>query len=85
MLVRDPERVREIGKESLATHLARPNRWTDEWKRLLDGPTKKIIIALTADTLVARELRQNSPFAGVLSAEERAHLLAQFDKDRSTN
>lgn len=82
-LVRDPERVRSIGREGLSTQSTRANRWTIEWARLLDGPTNEIIKALTSDTIHARELRQNSPFAGVLTAEARQAVLDAFQSDRA--
>ena len=81
-LVHDPEMVRRAGREMLGSGRLRPNLWTREWEQLLNGPTKKIIAALTADTFRARELRQNSPFAGVLTGDERERVLDAFNRDR---
>ena len=53
-------------------------RWLDEWERLLEGPLDDILEALTSRTPRARELRQNSPFAGVLTESERQDLLSSF-------
>lgn len=53
-------------------------QWLDEWDRILDGPLIGVLRALTSDSPMSRELRQNSPFAGVLSEAERAAVLAHF-------
>lgn len=81
-LVHEPERVRQAGKDALSNVL-RPNRWTREWAVILEGPTKDIIRALTSDTIHARELRQNSPFGGVLTPEARETVLEAFRVDRA--
>lgn len=49
--------------------------WLTEWERLLDGPLLALLQTLTSPSPRARELRQNSPFAGVLTDEERALVL----------
>ncbi len=54
-------------------------RWFSEWGRLLAGPVDEVLAVLTSPTPRARELRQNSPFAGVLTDEER---LAALDAQR---
>ena len=41
-----------------------------EWRELLDRPTDQICDILTAKTDEGQRLRQNSPFAGVLSPSE---------------
>lgn len=76
-LVRDPRRTLEAAHTTLA-ETARPNRWTKEWADLLDGPLFGVLRALTSDTVHARELRQNSPFAGVLSDHDRQQVLDAF-------
>ena len=53
-------------------------RWIAEWERLLDGPEERVLEVLTSRTPRARELRQNSPFAGVLTDEERRQVLSRF-------
>ncbi|MFS0894277.1 helix-turn-helix domain-containing protein [Microbacterium sp. 179-I 3D3 NHS] len=74
--VRDPARVRDAARKTLAG--MRGNRWTREWADLLEGPAVDILRALSSDSVHARELRQNSPFAGVLSDTERQRVLAEF-------
>lgn len=46
-------------------------KWLDEWAELLDGPVDQILAALTDRSLRGRELRQNSPFAGAVTQEQR--------------
>lgn len=53
-------------------------KWLDEWRRLLDEPVDRILAALTDRSLRGRELRQNSPFAGALTDQERRMALDQW-------
>src|SRR4051794_22713558 len=53
-------------------------RWFDEWKRLLDGPLLELLEALTSPSPLSRELRRNTPFAGVLSEDERHRVRETF-------
>jgi hypothetical protein len=82
-LVADPLGVLEKARNNLA-HLKRvhsrgaSSRWLAEWESLLDGPAEGVLEALTSRTPRARELRQNSPFAGVLTEQERRRALAGF-------
>lgn len=52
-------------------------RYADEWAQLLAQPMLAIRRALSADTQQMRDLRQNSPFAGMLSDRERAKIIAE--------
>lgn len=49
-------------------------RWIEEWERILAMPLHRIAKIIGADTTRGRELRQTSPFAGVLSEQERRQL-----------
>lgn len=53
-------------------------KWLDEWERLLNGPVDRILAALTDRSLRGRELRQNSPFAGALTEEQRRVALDEW-------
>jgi excisionase family DNA binding protein len=53
-------------------------KWLDQWERLLNGPVDQILAALTDRSLRGRELRQNSPFAGALTEEERRTALEEW-------
>jgi hypothetical protein len=46
-------------------------RWAAEWERILALPLPRIRREIGANTVRARELRQTSPFAGVLNEQER--------------
>lgn len=50
------------------------SHWADEWERVLQMPLAKLREVISADTVSARELRQSSPFAGLLSEHERQRL-----------
>jgi len=50
-------------------------RWLDEWERLLLGLTDRLLGVLVSPSPKSRELRQNSPFAAVLTDDERARVL----------
>jgi excisionase family DNA binding protein len=52
--------------------------WLDRWQVVLDGGIEGVIEALTSGEPYAMELRQNSPFAGVLSEDDRRAVLAAF-------
>ena len=79
-LVADPSRVLEQARGNLS-HLrgmrfgGASAPWLSEWQVLIDGPVMGVLEALTSRTPRARELRQNSPFAGVLSEQERQRVL----------
>jgi hypothetical protein len=53
--------------------------WLDEWDKLLEGPISRTLETLTSRTQRARELRQNSPFAGVLTDQERESAAVMAD------
>ena len=88
-LTADPRGVIEKARNNLA-HLKRVHsggasrRWLAEWEKLLDGPAEGVLDALTSRTPRARELRQNSLFAGVLSEEERRRVLSGLSAARHT-
>jgi excisionase family DNA binding protein len=63
--------VRSIGRGGA-------QRWLDEWDGVLRGPVEGVLDVPTSRTPRARELRQNTPFAGVLTDEERQQVLQAF-------
>lgn len=82
-LVSDPAAVIAIGRRNLAklrqVHTQGPVVESfDKWEKLLDGPVASIVAVLTSEADDAIQLRQNSPFAGVLSPAERADVLSAF-------
>jgi excisionase family DNA binding protein len=87
-LVEDPDTVTSNARANLDRLLARHQRGGVntsllEWRRLLDGSIEGVIDALTSTDSRHVELRQNSPFAGVLSSGERARLLRTFEQPAS--
>lgn len=82
-IVIDPERTLHRARANLRRlRAAHPRgvaeRWLGEWERLLDGPIDELVEALTSRSERGCELRQNSPFAGVLTQRERGRILENF-------
>lgn len=50
-------------------------RYAEEWERVLSRPLPRIAKLISADSQRARDLRQNSPFAGTLNEQERRRIL----------
>jgi len=81
-IVEDPDRAADVARRNL-TKMRQTARgeallWLDDWERLLDGPTDKLLERLTSRDVRGREMRQNSPFAGLLLEEERDRVLAAW-------
>lgn len=79
-VVRDPVATLDKARANLRSMLQAPHAgatrvWLREWDNLLNGSTVDLLLALTANSQRSRELRQNSPFAGVLSQEVRQRAL----------
>jgi len=82
-LALDPDTVLAQARKNLQ-HLKRVHpggmtaQWLAEWQKVLDSGTDAVFSALTSPSIHAADLRQNSPFAGVLSTEERTAALEAF-------
>ena len=85
-LERSPELVLARARDTLslmrakhpeAEHLFR------EWEVLLTRPVPELLPALTDPSPRGRELRQVTPFAGVLTAEERTGVYRSFREEES--
>jgi hypothetical protein len=71
----------QLRQEMIGRALVRLERWEREgridphhvsaWRDLLDRPLKEIRVVIGADDARGRDLRQNSPLAGLLSEPER--------------
>ena len=60
-------------------------RWLRTWQSVIDAGPEGVLQTLTSQAPLAVELRQNSPFAGVLPDEERRSVLGAFrERDRAT-
>jgi len=52
--------------------------WLERWRRVLDDGPEAVMQVLTSTAPEASELRQNSPFPGVLPEDERRAVLDSF-------
>lgn len=52
--------------------------WLERWHEVIDAGPEEVMDLLTSKTSGTSELRQNSPFAGVLPAAERRKVIASF-------
>lgn len=80
-VVQDPEATLPKARANLTRMRSahdRPVRWLDEWERVIESGPEAVVSALVADAPDAVELRQNSPFAGILTDVERRNALAAF-------
>jgi excisionase family DNA binding protein len=82
-LALDPQAVLTLAARNLE-HLGQVHprgmtaQWLDQWQKVLDSGEDAVFGILTSPSPHAVELRQNSPFAGVLSDQERAAVLEAF-------
>lgn len=84
-IARDPEGVLAKARQNLrrfrrihARGTALP--WLDEWEHILDEGPDAVMRTLVSETPHATDLRQNSPFPGVLSERERRDVLEAFSR-----
>jgi transcriptional regulator with XRE-family HTH domain len=85
-LEREPEAARARARATLAVmRRGHPEaeRLFREWEVLLDRPLPDLVSALIDPSPRARELRHVTPFAGVLSASERAEVYRSFRQEES--
>ncbi|WP_430644975.1 helix-turn-helix domain-containing protein [Agromyces sp. GXS1127] len=81
-LTHSPEDVLAVIPENLERirHTVRgpiAESWMTRWEHLARGPVEELIEAMLDDTPEGRELRQNSPFAGALSPDERIRAIEE--------
>jgi excisionase family DNA binding protein len=83
-MLTEPDAVIAKARDNLDrwTGMHRPDgitvRYFEEWKRVLDHGLDAIVEVMVSPSQEARELRQNSPFAGVLPDETRLRVLRIF-------
>jgi len=65
-------RLMRVHPRGMAAH------WLAQWERILDSGLDAVLETLTSAAPRAAELRQNSPFAGVVTEEERLRVLENF-------
>jgi transcriptional regulator with XRE-family HTH domain len=56
-----------------------------EWDRILERPIEEIIAVLIDPAMSARDLRQVTPFAGVLSTSERTRVYRMFGENERSH
>ncbi|CAN5693053.1 hypothetical protein BH20VER1_BH20VER1_03790 [soil metagenome] len=52
----------------------------EEWQLLLSGPREQLLATLHGTDERAARLRQSTPFAGILTTEERTEIIRQFSE-----
>ncbi|WIB65529.1 helix-turn-helix transcriptional regulator [Curtobacterium sp. MCBD17_040] len=75
-LIDDPDSVLSVVPDNLKkmrdrVHGPLAHEWLNEWERLTTSSVGALVDAMLATNEHAAELRQNSPFAGALSQDER--------------
>lgn len=83
-LKRDPDRARErAGRHLRRLQHLHPHAagLLDQWERWLANPTDELVAKMLDPGPAAREMRQVSPFAGLLTPEERVRVLRQARKE----
>lgn len=78
-IVADPHPAKNLARRNLermrASTRGQARRWLDEWEDLLNGPIDDLLATLVSPSPRGREMRQNSPFSGLLNEAERAKVL----------
>ena len=85
-LIADPAAVLSVGRRNLARARAeRPVQeqgWITEWEHVIEQPTLAIVSLLLADDTESLHLKQTSPFAGVISQDERLQAMQRVQARR---
>lgn len=85
VLLSDPETALDKARKNIVRWSAgqRPDgmavRYLEEWARVLDCGLDSVVDVLNSRSDSASELRQNSPFAGLLPNETRVRVLRAFN------
>ena len=83
-LMLDPHGTLEQARTNISAWLPRhrprtmASRYLAEWERIVDEGVESTVEALTSTRPKACELRQNSPFAGILTESARRQALKAF-------
>jgi excisionase family DNA binding protein len=88
-IVEDPVSAINLAWENLkGMRLAsrgQARRWLEEWERLLGGSIDNLLRVIVSPSPKSRELRQNSPFAGLLSKQERDQVLEAWRSGKASD
>jgi len=80
-VVTDPAAALALAHRNLAKRRSvhgPANKWLDQWQRILDQGVDTVLRVLTSEEPHAVELRQSTPFAGILTEQERQAVLTAF-------
>ena len=83
---RSPEEVLARARDTLSLMRSKhpeAHQLFREWDVILDRPVSEIVSALIDPSSHGRELRQVTPFAGVLTAEERTGVYRSFREEEA--
>ena len=85
----NPERVLAIASDTLARWQAIHRgtgsiRYLERWDALLRGPRKALLEFMVSPSQEARDMRQCSPFAGVLPEQRRRAIFNQLREEWPT-
>ena len=58
---------------------SRSQPYLDRWRTILEEPLEVMLALIVEDSADMRELRQSSPFAGVLDPKERWYIYDTFE------
>jgi len=74
----------DVARRNLERWLQRnPATALHEWRRILDStPLAEVVALLCSSSEQATRLRQTSPFAGLLTTEERRAIMAAYESRR---
>lgn len=80
----DPGAARSLASKNLRRMTAAvgdntARRWLDAWAEVIEGPVEEIRDTLLDPSQHGDDMRQMTPFAGLLSEEERRSVLAAVD------
>jgi hypothetical protein len=81
-IAENPKSALRLARRNLETmrrtSRGQANRWLDEWELLLKGPIENVLEQLVSRASKGREMRQNVPFAGLLTDTERQNVLSAW-------
>ena len=82
-LVADPDAVLRRARENLdrfsAVHAGTmAAHWLGLWREALDVGPDRVMSVLMSNSAEAAEMRQNSPFTGIIPSDERRAVLGSF-------
>lgn len=79
----DPDQILAMAQKAarkLLENEADGAPWVRQWLAVIDRGPEAVMRMLVSTDPMARELRANSPFSGVLPADERAAILTSFGR-----